>query len=109
MDPSSRQDLDLLKARESQDGSKLWSFIFGGVFFEILYLAVSFLSQIRKNTDGVKKKYQETETQDVDALPECESQEQDPANEQVCREKPLSEIDIYVGKKSINSQKLFKY
>ena len=35
--------------------------------------------------------YQERETQVVDTLPECESQEQDPANEQVFREKPSSE------------------
>ena len=41
-----------------------------------------------------EKLYQETETQVVDTLPECESQEQDPANEQVCQEKPPSEINI---------------
>ena len=46
-----------------------------------------------KNTEGVKKLYQETETQVVDTLPECESQEQDPANEQVCQEKPPGEIN----------------
>ena len=38
--------------------------------------------------------YQETETQVVDMLPECENQEQDPANEQVCQEKPSSEKNL---------------
>ena len=39
--------------------------------------------------------YEETETQVVDTLPECESQEQDPANEQVFfREKPSSEKNL---------------
>ena len=51
-----------------------------------------------------EKMYQETETQVVDTLPECESQEQDPANEQVCQEKPPSEINTYVGKKRIYFQ-----
>ena len=50
----------------------------------------------------------ETETQVVNTLPEGESQEQDPANEQVCREKPPSAINTHVGKKRIYFQKLFK-
>ena len=33
-----------------------------------------------------EKMHQETETQVVNRLPECESQEQDPANEQVCQQ-----------------------
>ena len=38
-----------------------------------------------------EKLYQETETHVVDTLPECENQEQDPANEQVCQENPPRE------------------
>ena len=37
---------------------------------------------------------QGAETQVVDTLPEHESQEQDPATEQVCRENPPSEKNL---------------
>ena len=38
--------------------------------------------------------YQEREMQVVNTLPGLESQEQDPANEQVCHEKPQSEKNL---------------
>ena len=56
---------------------------------------------------GVGKMYQET-------VPECESQEQDPANEQVCQqktierneqvcqEKPFGEMNIHTCRKAGN-------
>ena len=48
----------------------------------------------------VKKINQETETQVVDTLPKCESQEQDHASEQVCQGKPSREIDKRLKEKN---------
>ena len=96
-----RQDKIYLKACESLKGSQLWCFIWGD-FFVRLYLAVFIpISNMKKYLMG--EKMQETDTQVVDTLPEYENQEQDLANEQVCRGKPLREIDIYVGFKRIYS------
>ena len=43
---------------------------------------------------------QDTETQVLDTLPECENQEQNPAHEQVCQGKPSREIFIHSKEKN---------
>ena len=67
--------------------------LFGGIslptFIQLFFIPIA---NMKKYWRG-EKMYQETETQVVDTLPECESQEQDPANEQVCQKKPPSEIN----------------
>ena len=55
---------------------------------------ISITKQLIKSSKEVGKMYQEREMQVVNTLPGLESQEQDPANEQVCHEKPQSEKNL---------------